>query len=89
VLAVLQSEVFGPGTPGLQLWDEGTVSRLLTNGTLGGRLAGLLAVIETPEAMADYITRARSQDDAKRRAQRCIEAAAEASLLASTRAWLA
>jgi hypothetical protein len=38
--------------------------------------------------MADYISRARSQDDAKRRAHRCIEAAAEASRLAAGRGWL-
>jgi hypothetical protein len=38
VLGVLQSEVSGPGTPGLRLWEEGAVSRLM-------------AVIETPEAM--------------------------------------
>jgi len=85
VLAVLQSEVFGPGTPGQQLWDEGTVSRLLAIGSLGARLAGLLALIETPEAMADYITRSRSQDDAKRRAHRCIEAMQEATRLAAGR----
>ena len=42
---------------------------------MGGRNAGLLAVIETPEAMQAYIQRARSQDDVKRRSQRCIEAA--------------
>jgi hypothetical protein len=89
VLAVLQQEVFGPGTPGQRLWESGTVSRLLADGSLGGRLAGLLAVIETPEAMADYITRARSQDDVKRRAHRCIEATAEASRLATGRSWLA
>ena len=88
VVAVLQQEVFGPGTPGQQLWEEATVSRLLADGSLGGRVAGLLAVIETPEVMADYITRARSQDDAKRRAHRCIEAAAAASRLAVGRGWL-
>jgi hypothetical protein len=88
VLGVLQSEVFGPGTPGQRLWEEGTVSRLLSDAALGGRVAGLLAVIETPEAMADYITRARSQDDTKRRAHRCIEAVREATRLAAARGWL-
>jgi hypothetical protein len=78
VLAVLQQEVFGPGTLGHQLWENGTVSLLLADGSLGGRLAGLLVVIETPEAMTDYITRARSQDDVKRRAHRCIAAVREA-----------
>jgi len=85
VLEVLRQEVFGPGTPGQRLWDEGTVSRLLGDGSVGGRISGLLAVIETPEAMEDYITRARSQDDAKRRAHRCIEAVREATRLAAGR----
>ncbi|MFO8239152.1 MAG: DUF4236 domain-containing protein [Prochlorococcaceae cyanobacterium] len=88
VLAVLQQEVFGAGTPGQQLWDQGPVSQLLADDTIGGRPAGLLAVIETPEAMADYISRARSQDDAKRRAHRCIEAVQEASRPAAGRGWL-
>ncbi|MGB5135853.1 MAG: DUF4236 domain-containing protein [Prochlorococcaceae cyanobacterium] len=85
VLAVLHQELFGPGTPGQQLWEQGTVSRLLADGSLGGRVAGQLALVETPETMADYINRARSQDDAKRRAQRCIEAVREATLLAAGR----
>jgi hypothetical protein len=87
VLGVLQSEVFGPGTPGQRLWETGTVSRLLADGAIGARVAGQLALIETPEAMADYITRARSQDDTKRRAHRCIEAAAAASRLTTGRSW--
>jgi len=45
-------------------------------------MAGLLALIETPEAMESYLLRAQSQDDAKRRAQRCIEAVQQASRLA-------
>ncbi|TVS06939.1 MAG: DUF4236 domain-containing protein [Cyanobium sp. PLM2.Bin73] len=89
VLGVLQSELFAPGTAGQRLWEQGAVSRLLADGSLGGRLAGLMAVIETPEAMEAYITRAGSQDDAKRRAHRCIEAVQEASQLASARGWLA
>ncbi|MEO1004133.1 MAG: DUF924 family protein [Cyanobacteria bacterium J06638_7] len=71
VLDVLHQELFGPGTPG----------QLLSDSSPGGRLAGLLAVIETPEAMAAYITRARSQHDVKRRAHRCIEALQEAQRL--------
>jgi hypothetical protein len=43
VLGVLQSAVFGPGIPGQRLWENGTVSRLLADGSRGGRLAGLLA----------------------------------------------
>jgi len=85
VLAVLQNEVFAHGTAGQRLWEQGAVSRLLGDGSLGGRLAGLLAVIETPEAMEAYIVRAQSQDDAKRRAHRCIEAVQEATRLAQAR----
>ena len=45
-------------------------------------MAGLLALIETPEAMEGYLQRAQSQSDAKRRAQRCIEAVQQATRLA-------
>ena len=38
-----------------------------------------------PEALADYIGRARSQDDTKRRAHRCIEAVQQATRLADGR----
>ena len=64
------------------------VNRLLADGSLGARTAGLLALIETPEAMEGYLLRAQGQDDAKRRAQRCITAAQEASRLAAARGWL-
>jgi len=46
------------------------------------------AVIETPEAMESYLLRAQGQDDAKRRAQRCIEAVQEAAELGVQRGWL-
>ena len=82
LLAVLRKELFAPGSTGEQLWDLGLVSRLLSDGSISGRLAGLLALIETPEAMESYVLRAQGQDDAKRRAQRCIEAVQEASRLA-------
>ena len=88
LLAVLHKELFAPGSTGEQLWDLGLVSRLLSDGSITGRLAGLLALIETPEAMEGYLLRAQGQDDAKRRAQRCIEAVQEASSLATTRGWL-
>ena len=88
LLAVLHKELFAPGSTGEQLWDLGLVSRLLSDGSISGRLAGLLAVIETPEAVEGYLLRAQGQDDAKRRAHRCIEAAQEASRLASARDWL-
>ena len=74
-LQILHQELFAPGNDAHRLWGEGLISRLLADPSLGGRNAGLLAVIETPEAMASYIQRARSQDDVKRRSQRCIEAA--------------
>ena len=85
LLEVLHQELFAPGSIGEQLWAHGSVSRLLANGSLGARTAGLLALIETPEALEGYLRRAQSQDDAKRRAQRCIEAVQEATRLASQR----
>ena len=88
LLEVLRQQLFAPGSTGEQLWDLGLVSRLLSDGSISGRLAGLLALIETPEAMESYVLRAQGQDDAKRRAQRCIEAVQEASRLATTRGWL-
>jgi len=51
-------------------------------------IQGLLTVIETPEAMDAYLMRAQSQDDAKRRAHRCVEAAQEAARLVNARGWL-
>ena len=66
----------------------GLVSSLLTAGSLAARTAGLLALIETPEAMYAYVLRAQGQDDAKRRAHRCIEAVQESSRLANGRGWL-
>jgi hypothetical protein len=88
LLAVLHQQLFAPGSTGQQLWELGLVSRLLADGSLGARPTGLLALIETPEAMEGYVLRAQGQDDAKRRAQRCIEAATEASRLAAGRGWL-
>ena len=88
LLAVLHQRLFSPGSTGQQLWELGLVSRLLADGSLGARPTGLLAVIETPEAMQAYLLWAQGQDDAKRRAQRCIEAATEAVRLATGRGWL-
>jgi len=85
LLEVLHQELFAPNSIGEQLWAQGSVSRLLANGSLGARTAGLLALIETPEALEGYLLRAQSQDDAKRRAQRCIEAVQEATRLALQR----
>jgi Protein of unknown function (DUF4236) len=81
LLDVLLRDLFSPGSPGEQLWEQGLVSRLLANGSLPARTTGLLALIETPEAMEAYLLRAQGQDDAKRRAHRCISAVQEALLL--------
>jgi hypothetical protein len=88
LLEVLRQELFAPGSTGEQLWEHGLVSRLLADGSLDARTAGLLALIETPEVMEGYLLRAQGQDDAKRRAQRCIEAVQQAARLASGRGWL-
>jgi hypothetical protein len=85
LLAVLRQQLFVPGSAGALLWEHGSVSRLLADGSLGPRTAGLLALIETPEAMEGYLLRAQGQDDAKRRAQRCIEAVQEALRLNAVR----
>jgi hypothetical protein len=82
-LEVLRQELFAPSSTGEQLWEPGLVSRLLAAGSLAARTAGLLALIETPEAMEGYVLRAQGQDDAKRRAQRCIEAVQEALRLSA------
>jgi len=89
LLGVLRQELFAPGSTGVQLWEHGLVSRLLADGSLGACTTGLLVLIETPEAMEGYLLRAQGQDDAKRRAQRCITAVQEASRLAAGRGWLA
>jgi len=89
LLAVLRQELFAPGSTGEQLREHGLVSRLLADGSLSARTAGLLALIETPEATEGYLLRAQGQDDAKRRAQRCITAVQEISRLVAGRGWLA
>ncbi len=88
LLDVMRQEMFPASSAGERLWHHGLVSRLLADGSLSARTAGLLALIETPEAMEGYLLRAQGQDDAKRRAQRCIEAVQEAARLASGRGWL-
>jgi hypothetical protein len=89
LLAVLHQKLFEPGSAGGQLWDQGLVSRLLADGSLGARTSALLSLVETPEAMEAFVLRAQGQDDAKRRAQRCITAVQEASQLVAGRGWLA
>ena len=88
LLRVLRQELFAPGSTGEQLWEHGLVSHLLADASLGARTMGLLALIETPEAMEGYLQRAQGQDDAKRRAQRCITAVQEAARLAAGRGLL-
>jgi hypothetical protein len=76
-----------PGSTGEQLWEYGLVSRLLADGSLGAKAAGLLALIETPEAMEAYLLRAQGQDDAKRRARRGVEATQLTPRLSATQMW--
>ncbi|MFY8148615.1 MAG: DUF4236 domain-containing protein [Prochlorococcaceae cyanobacterium] len=83
LLRVLRQKLFTPGSAGEQLWEHGLVSRLLADGSLPARTSGLLALIETPEAMEAYLLRAQGQDDAKSRAQRCITAVQDAARLAN------
>ena len=88
LLEVLRQELFASGSTGEQLWDLGLMSRLLADVSLAARTAGLLAVIETPEAMEAYVLRAQGQDDAKLRTQRCIEAAEAAVRLVAEKGLL-
>ena len=62
LLELLRQELFAPGSTGEQLWKHGLVSRLLADGFLPARTAGLLALIETPEAMETYVLRAQGVD---------------------------
>jgi len=64
LLAVLQQQLFSPGSTGQQLSDLGLVSRLLADGSLGARLTGRLAVIETPEEYEGYLLRAQGRSGA-------------------------
>jgi hypothetical protein len=50
LLEVLRQDLFAPGSVGALLWEHGSVSRLLADDSLSARTAGLLALIETPEA---------------------------------------
>ena len=67
------------------LLETGQATRQLNNPGLSAHNATLLALIETPEAMKAYLLRARSQDDARRRAQRLVQAVAQARRLAGLR----
>ncbi len=87
-LGVLQKQLFALGSQGQLLWDLNLITRLLADPLIGSRVQGLLAVIETQKAMEGYLLRAQSQDDVKRRAHRCVEAAQEALRLVKARGWL-
>ncbi|MCP9834977.1 MULTISPECIES: DUF4236 domain-containing protein [unclassified Cyanobium] len=87
-LGLLQKKLFAAGSQGQLLWDLNLITRLLADPAIGVRTQGLLAVIETPEALQAYLLRARSQDDVKRRAHRCVEAVQEVLRLAKARGWL-
>lgn len=87
-LGVLQEQLFAPGSQGQFLWELNLITRLLAEPSIGSLAQGLLAVIETPEAMEGYLLRAQSQDDAKRRAHRCVEAVQDAGRLVNDRGWL-
>jgi hypothetical protein len=87
-LGVLLEKLFAPGSQGQLLWELNLVTRLLADPSIGSRTQRLLAVIETPEAMEAYLLRAQGQDDAKRRAHRCVEATQEAARLVNARGWL-
>ena len=51
-LQILHQGLFASYSDAHRLWSEGLISRLLADPRMGGRNAGLLAVIETPDAMA-------------------------------------
>ena len=87
-LGVLQEKLFAPGSQGQLLWELNLITRLLADPSIGSRTQGLLAVIETSEAMEGYLMRAQSQDDANCRAHRCVEAAQEAARLLTAKGWL-
>jgi hypothetical protein len=84
----LREQLFNPGAPGHRLWEEQLVSCLLADPSLSAGSAGLLSLIETPEAMEAYLMRGRSQDDVKRRARRVIDAVQEALRHCRANSWL-
>jgi len=87
LLSSLREHLFGAGRPGEALWARGLVSRLLADPALADRHRALLAPIESPQALTSYLMGARTQAEAKRRAQRCVDAVSEASRLARGRGW--
>ena len=86
-LQMLRQRLFAEGAPGHLLWDQDLVNRLLKDADLGARSASQLAAIASPAALDDYVGRARSQDEVKRRCQRCIDAVSMALALVAQRRW--
>jgi len=87
-LGLFEQRLYGSGSQARRLWEEALITRLLADPGLGGRLAGQLALIETRQAMTAYLERSRSQDDLKRRCQRCLQATEAALTLCAQRGWL-
>lgn len=83
----MEEQVFGPGGHGEALWREALVGRLMEDPGLTSRQAALVAPIASPQALRAYVLGARSQDEAKRRVHRCIDAVAEALRLTQARGW--
>jgi len=84
---MLQDRLFGVGAPGHRLWEHQLVGRLLRETDLGARTTAQLAAIESPRALEDYLGRARSQDEVKRRCQRCVDGVSLALDLVAQRGW--
>lgn len=85
---LFEQQLFRSGSEPRRLWEEALVSRLLCDPAISGRLAGLLALIETPQSLTAFLERARSQGDLKRRCQRCLLATETALRLCGQRGWL-
>jgi hypothetical protein len=86
-LQMLRQRIFAAGAPAHGLWQHQLVSRLLSEADLGARSSAQLAAIETPGTLEDYLGRARSQDELKRRCVRCVDAVSLALALVAQRGW--
>jgi hypothetical protein len=83
LLELLHQQLFSSGTPGERLWQDRAVSHLLADPNLGAGQRTLLSTIEIPLALESYLLQAQSQNEAKRRARRCV-AAVQAAVQATT-----
>jgi hypothetical protein len=59
-LSVLQEKLIAPDSQGQLLWELNLITRLLADSSIGTRTQGLMAVIDTPEALESYLLRAQS-----------------------------